>query len=288
MSKIVILGGTGMAGHIARLYLSEKGHEISAAATNSSVGIDSLDVCDEIALFDYLVLKKPDYVINCVGVLVQDSHDNPERAIRINSLLPNVLSRYCKQLEIKLIHLSSDCVFSGKTGQYSEESIRDADDTYGRAKALGELNNNRDLTIRTSIIGPEIRQSGTGLFHWFIKQKGIVRGYANVFWSGVTTLELAKAFENAIIQGTTGLIQLTNGNSISKYNLLQLIKELWLCDSIQIERDEIQKSDRSLLKSESGFRHEVPSYRIMLDELKTFMELHEELYKEYETTFNSN
>jgi len=106
---------------------------------------------------------------------------------------------------VKIIQISTDCVFSGKDGGYKEDSFRDGDTIYARTKALGEINNNKDLTIRTSIIGPDINEDGIGLFHWFMKQSGTIYGFRNAYWTGVTTIELAKGIEKFIEYNVTGI-----------------------------------------------------------------------------------
>ena len=125
-------------------------------------------------------------------------------------------------------------MFSGKKGNYSETDFRDADGVHGRSKALGEIINDKDLTIRTSIIGPELKENGEGLFHWFMHQHGCANGFQTAIWGGVTTLELAKAIDVAIDQGVTGLIQLSNGLGISKYDLLHLFSRIWHKQDVEI------------------------------------------------------
>ena len=137
------------------------------------------------------------------------------------------MKRLADVVGAKLIHISTDCVFSGRQGMYADNDFRDADDIYGRSKALGEIFSDKDLTIRTSIIGPELKRYGEGLFHWFMSQRERVNGYTKVFWSGVTTLELAKAIEYSLDNDVTGLFQLSNGVRISKYDLLVLFNEIF-------------------------------------------------------------
>lgn len=288
MARVLVLGGGGMAGHMVRVILSERGHKVAAVARTHSSEWAHLDVTDTTCLEEYLKANRPEIIVNCVGVLIKESKSNPERAIRINALLPHVLSRLSLEHGCRLIHLSSDCVFSGKSGPYLETDLRDADDIYGRTKTLGELTNDRDLTIRTSIVGPELRVDGTGLFTWFMRQNGKIKGYACAVWSGVTTLELAKAVDVAILEGTTGLVHLTNGKSISKYELLRLFQELWQRNAVEIVFDESEVSYRALLCSRADYTYPVPSYRTMLEEMKAFMDSHRELYTCYETTTSRN
>lgn len=157
--------------------------------------------------------------------------------------------------------------------------FRDADDIYGRSKALGEVVNDKDLTLRTSIIGPELKTNGEGLFHWFMNQTGQVNGYQTAIWGGVTTLELAKAVDEAIQKKKTGLIQLSNGVGISKYELLHLFKKIWN-KNIEILPYNGNGINKSIACSER-FDYKVPSYEQMLVEQYEWMQNHQELYKQY-------
>lgn len=281
MARILILGANGMAGHMARVYLSENGHEIFSVARSSSTDWDSLDAENEKVLFNYIAVRKPEVVLNCVGVLIKESEEDPERAIRLNALLPHVLSRRGNEFGYRLIHISTDCVFSGLSGSYREGDKCDSDEVYGRTKALGEIVNAHDLTIRTSIIGPELKINGTGLFNWFMRQKYILNGFTNVYWGGVTTLEMAKFINYAVKHNTNGLLHLTNGFPISKYDLLHLLKDIWCRDSITIQKDETRISNKSLQSSRNDLSYKVPSYAEMLKELFMFMKSHTSLYNNY-------
>lgn len=193
MKKVIILGALGMAGHIMAEHLeSTKKYDIyGIARSNDSKYITKiLDVKDFSLLEEYIKEVKPDFIINCIGILVSKSNNELTTAIQMNSYLPHFLSELGNKLDFKLIHISTDCVFSGKDGQYKEDSFRDGNDNYARTKALGEVINEKDLTIRTSIIGPELKTNGTGLLDWFLKQKTDISGYSKAYWSGVTTLEL--------------------------------------------------------------------------------------------------
>lgn len=281
MARILILGADGMVGHIARIYLSEHGHDVLSVARSCSPDWERLDVEDESALRRYINVRKPEYVLNCVGVLIKESEEDPLRAIRLNALMPHVLESIAKLSKFKIVQVSSDCVFSGKNGPYSEKDMKDADDVYGRTKALGELLNDRDLTIRTSKIGPELHSDGSGLFNWFMSQKGTLRGFTNVLWGGITTLEMVKIFEYVIEHPITGIIHLTNNQPISKCELLELFAEIWNKKDVTIERDENRIANRSLICTRSDFSYSVPSYRTMLEELYSFMLKHSALYNRY-------
>ena len=162
MKKAVILGCNGMAGHIVAEYLDSKNDiKVFGIAREAGKFVSmQMDVLDYSELQKTLEKVQPDYVVNCIGVLVEKSNDDICVAIQINSYLPHLISALGKKIGFKLIHISTDCVFSGKDGQYNEDSFRDGDDNYARTKALGEVINEKDLTIRTSIIGPELKKNG--------------------------------------------------------------------------------------------------------------------------------
>lgn len=280
MKKILLFGATGMAGHIIYYYLRETGkYDIKNVVFRTKLTEDSIvvDVTDRDIVTEVVNGIKPDIIINCIGVLIKGSKEHPDNSILINAYFPHFLKKLADYVGAKLIHISTDCVFSGKRGNYTENDFRDADDIYGRSKALGEIINDKDLTIRTSIIGPELKQQGEGLFHWFMHQHGSINGYKTAIWGGVTTLELAKAIEHAILQDLTGLIQLSNGMGISKYDLLNLFKELWSRNDIEILPYDGNGINKSIVKSEL-FDYEVPEYQQMLIQQREWMKKYSHLY----------
>jgi dTDP-4-dehydrorhamnose reductase len=184
-------------------------------------------------------------------------------------------------MKTKIIHMSTDCVFSGKTGYYSETSFRDGETFYDRSKALGELENNKDLTFRNSIIGPDISESGIGLFNWFMKQDDQISGFTKVIWTGVTTLTLAKAMEQALKENLTGIYNLVNNERISKYDLLKLFNKYMKDDQIKILPSDKLSLDKSLINNRTDFLFEVPSYEAMVAEMKVWIDNHKKLYQHY-------
>lgn len=279
--KILIFGSGGMLGHVVYQYLQATNtYEIIDTSFPVKIHADSrlLDITDKEAVDDYIRTERPDIVINCIGVLIKGSVTDPSNAIYINSFFPHQLSKLLKETGGRLIHLSTDCVFSGKKGNYSETDFRDADDTYGRSKALGEVINDRDLTMRTSIIGPELKKNGEGLFFWFMQQTGEISGYSNVYWGGVTTLELAKVIDYAIQRKTAGLVHVTNGTGISKYDLLKLCQAEWGRENLVIVPRGDKLSDKSLISNRMDFDYSVPTYGKMLSDLHEFMTLHSDWY----------
>ena len=222
---------------------------------------------------------RPDVVINCIGVLIQGSSASPSNAIFINSFLPHWIVKILDEIGGKLIHVSTDCVFSGAKGFYVESDFRDADDIYGRSKALGEIKSDRHLTIRTSIIGPELKENGEGLLNWFMKQRGTINGYTNAFWGGVSTLELSKFILFILDANLSGLIHLTNGTRISKFDLLKLFQNVFGDLQIIVTPYDGKVIDKSLKSERSDFSYAVSSYEDMIGELGLWMMDNKHLYK---------
>lgn len=271
--KILIIGSKGMAGQTIRKYLLNKGYDIYCTFRKGEAEKKEkefyLDAFDKKKLNKILKELRPNFVINCIGILNQVAEENPDIAIYVNGYFPHYLDRLSKEYNYKLIHITTDCVFSGKKGNYVETDFRDADSYYGRSKAIGEVNNNRTLTFRTSIIGPDENEDGIGLFKWFTKQKGKIKGYSNVFWSGVTTLELAKAIEASFETNLTGLYHLVNNEKISKYELLKLFAK-YTKKNIEIEEYKDYYSDKSLLNTRKDFNFKLSSYEKMIEEMINF------------------
>lgn len=283
MKKVLLFGATGMAGHIAYYYLLNTGkYEITNVVFRTPLTEDSIivDVTNRDAVAEVVRRVQPEIILNCVGVLIKGSKEHPDNAILINAYFPHLLKKMADEVGAKLIHISTDCVFSGKRGNYTEDDFRDADDVYGRSKALGEVINDKDLTIRTSIIGPELKKNGEGLFHWFMNQHGEINGFKTAIWGGVTTLELAKAIDSAIMQNKSGLVQLSNGVGIAKYDLLQLFKKIWHKQDVEILPFDGNGVNKSIAKS-MRFDYEVPTYEQMLMDQYDWMNAHKDLYLQY-------
>lgn len=279
MKKILILGAAGMAGHVIYSYLKAK-EEYKVFGTVNTEAFDDIKLKIDISHIDQInnAIKdiQPDIVINCIGMLIRSSKKHPDKTIYANAYFPHYLAKLSTEFSFKLIHISTDCVFSGKSGSYTEDSFKDATDVYGLSKSLGEIDDTHNLTIRTSIIGPEIKKDGEGLFHWFLNQKGEISGYKSNFWSGVTTLELAKFINWELKNPKTGIIHLTNNQKISKFELLTLIKEVHHMD-ITINADKDYICDKSFLNTKTA-EYQVGSYENMLREQKEFIEENSFLY----------
>ena len=281
--KFLILGATGMAGHTISLYLQEQGYDVTTFSTNAfpyckNINGDAMDKD-----FVISILQEGDYdvVVNCIGVLNQACDREQSKAVYLNSYLPHLIVDTLKNSKTKLIHMSTDCVFSGNSGNYNENSFRDGETFYDRTKALGEVDDNKNLTFRNSIIGPDMRENGIGLFNWFMKQKDPIKGYSKAIWTGVTTLTLAKAMERAAIENLTGIYNLVNNKSISKFDLLGILNK-YVCDGlILISPSDEVNLNKSLVNNRNDFSFEVPSYDQMVVEMKEWVFRHMILYPHY-------
>lgn len=281
--KFLVLGATGMAGHTISLFLSEKGHEVTTFSRTAFPYCKNIngDIMDDFLLNSILVKENYDVVINCIGILNEACELVPSRAVYLNSYLPHLIADKLKNTNTKLIHMSTDCVFSGKSGPYSEDSIRDGETFYDRTKALGEVNDNKNLTFRNSIIGPDMKRNGIGLFDWFMKQQGTINGFTGAIWTGVTTLTLAKAMEKAAIEDLTGLYHLVNNQSISKFDLLKQFNANFKADELTILPSDSVNADKTLINNRQDFSFKVPSYENMIIEMKQWIWTHKNLYPHY-------
>jgi dTDP-4-dehydrorhamnose reductase len=276
--KVLVLGADGMLGHVVKLYFQEKGHT-AKGTSRSDNGDFYFDATKNINEFESFISDfKPDTVINCIGILNKVAEENKSLAVMINSYLPHYVDEICKKNGIKFIHVSTDCVFDGKKGEYTEDSFKDATSFYGQSKALGEINNESSLTLRTSIVGPDVNKNGIGLFQWFMNQDKETNGFDKVIWTGVTTVEFAKCMEMAIENNLSGLRHVVNNERIDKYSLLSLFKNHFN-KSIIINRKSDYVSDKSL-KRITDFDFNIPSYDQMVKEMSEWVTNHKDLYEE--------
>jgi dTDP-4-dehydrorhamnose reductase len=274
--KLLILGGNGMAGHVLVDYFQNQDGDNVFYTTRDpeNKGGLLLDVRDSFMVEQLMQSVRPDVIINAVGVLNQYAREDQITAYQINGLLPHLLRRTADGIGARLIHISTDCVFEGKRvpGLYKETDQTDGTSAYAVTKILGEVKAAGHLTIRTSIIGPEIRPGGIGLLHWFLQQSGDVDGYRRVFWNGVTTLELAKAIRVLLNEPLDGLIHLVHPEPISKHDLLLLFKDIWKREDIRIVPKDEPVQDRTLRSTRADLLYDVPHYSIMLKELLEWTE----------------
>ena len=269
--KILILGGAGMLGHVLLQKLLVKNtfevYDVTRKKENRRNNFEC-DVTNLNFLFKIIKDINPDYIINCIGVLIKGSIQDPSNAILINALLPHKLAQFSKAINAKFIHISTDCVFDGSKGSYIETDNKTAQDIYGLSKSLGEINDDKNLTLRTSIIGPELKDNGEGLFSWFIKQKGEVNGFSESIWGGVTTLVLADVIIKSINENYTGLIHVTNGQPISKFDLLSILKDKFELNNVDLKRVSGKKADKSLSTKFNYFN--IQTYSEMISEMRNY------------------
>ncbi|WP_394860922.1 SDR family oxidoreductase [Mediterraneibacter gnavus] len=283
--KFLIIGCNGMAGHIIALHLKEQGHQVIGYAREKSRFVNTIigDATD----FDFL--KKTvltggyDTVINCVGLLNQFAENNHAKAVLLNGYLPHYLADITKETEIQIIHMSTDCVFSGKTGGYTECSVPDGTLFYDKSKAIGELEDKKNITFRNSIVGPDVKENGIGLLNWFLKQDKAVKGFTGAIWTGQTTLQLAKTMEEAAKRRAYGLYNTVPSGSINKYELLKLFNTYIRKIPIEIVPTNEFIADKSLVRTRfEGFDYQIPQYKTMIKELGEWMRNHKELYPHYD------
>lgn len=282
--KLLVLGCNGMAGHLISLYFKERGHEVVGFARSASRLLNNTIIGDasDMVLIKRIV-KGGDYdaVINCIGLLNQFAENNKAMAVLLNGYLPHYLADITKSSKTKIIHMSTDCVFAGNDGPYCEDSFPNGKTFYDRSKAIGEINNGKDLTFRNSIVGPDIKATGIGLFNWFMKQEGPINGFTGAIWTGVTTLTLAKAMEQALKENLTGLYNLVNNESINKFDLCSLFNKYFRDGEVVINPDDKLQLDKTLRCTRTDFSFIVPSYEQQIKEMREWVDAHRELYPHY-------
>jgi dTDP-4-dehydrorhamnose reductase len=282
--RVLVLGASGMLGNaIFRFFSCSRGHAATGTVRSSSAlnllpeelrgqiasGVEIYDLDGLMRLFERV---KPDVVINCVGLVKQlPGAEDLLTAIPMNALLPHRLLAMCKVAGARLIHISTDCVFDGARGMYRESDFADATDLYGRSKYLGELHDPQAVTLRTSIIGPELG-SAHGLVSWFLAQRGRVKGFTRAIFSGLPTVELARVIRDFVIPAAdlSGLYHVSSA-PISKYDLLRGVAREY-GHSIEIVADGELVIDRSL--DSSRFRERTgyvaPAWQEMLRVMHEF------------------
>ncbi len=277
--RILILGGDGMIGHQLFKHLSHR-HEVRVTlrqglSAYSDFGLfdkknsyTGIDVRSTEHVKKVLVNFQPEIIVNAVGIVKQRRTAKESiPSLEINALFPHRLALLCKEINTRMLHMSTDCIFSGKKGNYKESDPSDAEDLYGRTKYLGEVKDSPCLTIRTSIIGKELSRK-LGLLEWFLAQDGVIQGYRNAIFSGFTTLEMSRIIERIIVDypEKEGLYHVSS-EPISKYDLLILIKERLGLET-EIIPDEMVQYDRSLdsTRFRKEFNYTPPTWEEMVQE----------------------
>jgi dTDP-4-dehydrorhamnose reductase len=257
-TRVLVIGASGMLGHAVLGVFARSAGFATTGSVRSDVArallkpklqplaLTGVDVDDDAALGRLFARVKPHVVVNCVGVVKQlSAADDPLVAIPINSILPHRLARHCEAFGARFIHVSTDCVFSGARGNYLESDVPDATDLYGRSKLLGEVDYPHAVTLRTSIIGPELT-GAHGLVGWFLAQRGAIKGYTRAIFSGLPTVALAEVIRDQVLRipKMRGVYHVSAA-PISKYDLLRLVAAAYDRD-IGIVADDRLVIDRSL------------------------------------------
>lgn len=284
VTRVLVLGASGMLGHTAlRVFHESPGFEAWGTVRSAGAGrrlpmdiqdrlIPGIDVESPDSLASAFAASRPHAVINCVGLVKQLAEVNdPLITLPLNALLPHRLARLCDVAGARLIHVSTDCVFDGARGGYVEADAPDARDLYGLSKYLGEVDQPHAITLRTSIIGPELG-SANGLVGWFLAQQGRVSGYSKAVFSGLSTLELSRVIRDRVLPrpDLRGLYHVS-ADPISKHDLLELVAEVW-GKTIEIVPDDRLRIDRSLdsarFRAATGYTP--PSWPEMVAAMKAF------------------
>lgn len=265
-TKVLVLGANGMLGSMVSTVLSAAYDVEMTIRPGAAVHVGMpacpvhrVDLLDSDELLPKLIAVRPDCVINCAGVIKQRS-DSLEvlRTFPLNALFPHRLAKYCEAIGARMIHISTDCVFSGKTGYYDDDAPSDVDDVYGVSKRVGEVGgSDHVLTLRTSIIGHEASKHHS-LIDWFLAQKGQIKGYRKAIYSGFPTVELARVLSDYVLPSPElhGVYNIST-EAISKYDLLKIVRVVYAKD-IDIMPDDTVSIDRSLnstvLRSMLGYQ----------------------------------
>ena len=281
--RVLVIGASGMIGNaILRVLSQQHNWEVYGTIRSPQLTLQELapraqllqgihaDQLDSlVAAFTH---SRPQVVINCLGLVKQlASSDDPLRAIPINSLLPHQLAQLCELTQARLVHFSTDCVFSGKQGNYRESDLPDAQDLYGRSKLMGEVSYRHSITLRTSVIGHELKHQH-GLVDWFLSQTETVKGYTKAVFSGLPACELASIVRDFVIPSAdlNGLYHLAT-TPISKHDLLHIINKEY-GKNIKIEPNNKVKINRSLdgsrFKEETGYM--APAWTDLIAQMRKF------------------
>lgn len=268
MNTIAVIGSHGMLGYAVTEYFSSRGYDVQQVTRKE------FDIAkDPFSKIEHFILEA-DIVINCAGVIKpQIAKNTIEDVLKVNSIFPRNLAVFCKQMNIKCFHVTTDCVYTGEKGEYTEDDVFDSDDVYGLTKNAGEPLN--CMTLRTSIIGEERGQSRS-LIEWAKSQKGKnVNGFVNHYWNGVTTVHLAEVIEKILANGlyTEGIFHLHSPNAVSKKELLETLDEVYSLNLTIQATEAPQFCDRTL-RSIYSFSQQLctKTIQMQLYEMKDFFE----------------
>lgn len=282
--RILIFGATGMLGHTLFKEMSKNEDFDVFGTTRSASGLKNFFTTDELSRirdnvdadnFDTIMRAtasvQPDIIINCIGIIKQlPIAQDPLTAITVNAQLPHRMSLIARSANARMIHISTDCVFNGTKGNYTEEDPSDATDLYGKSKFLGEVQYPHCVTLRTSIIGHELKTEFS-LIDWFLSQTGMTKGFTKAIYTGFTTIEMVKIITDYVIpnEELSGLYQVSS-DPISKYDLLNIIKKVYKKE-ISIDAFDDFAMDRSLNseKFQKITGYKAPTWETMVHNMYT-------------------
>jgi len=275
--KIAIIGATGMVGHVLFHELRRKNMDvIGIGRSKTENGIINLDLYTEWEQVKKLLQEnKFDVLINCSAILVHESNINKLQAVYINSFLPHLLVDLLKNTNTKVIHLSTGGVFSGNDEFYFEDKNPSPQTYYGITKAAGEFDNNKDLIIRSDFWGPDNKKNGTGLFNWFLNQEGAVNAYTNVFFNGVSNIELARITLD--MMNYIGIVHIGTSTKSSKCVFLERIKNTFYLENITLLHNDVAKKN-VYLKSKKTLPH-INDLNTMIQDVHKYLMDNKEYYK---------
>ena len=279
--KVLVLGSNGMLGHVVALYFMKKGHQVDGIARNNNPFIPTLlcDLKNTDRLSEILQSGKYDYVINCAALLVGDSEKSKKDSIFINGYLPNFIVDLMKDMDTGLVQISTDSVFSGESKvYYTDKDRKDCLRFYDMTKAIGEIDDTKNITVRASVIGLESRNSQKSLLNWFLHQEDSVDGYDDVIWSGVTNIQYAENLEQILQSNKRGVFHLSNNHGISKGDLLRLLNQNLKKNKVEVRSNRNIKMSRILIGSEELINYKVPSYETMVLDIKDWIKDNREYY----------
>lgn len=267
--KVFVFGANGMLGNYIKSYLLQQYDVIPLTRYDYDLEYLSIDSLERFILDRRLI--KGDIIVNCAGVIPQSSKQrdiNTRLYFIINSIFPIVLSMLCKKYGLKMIHITTDCVYSGRKGNYNEDSLHDETNDYGLSKSLGDMSS--CTIIRTSIIGEEIKNERS-LLEWIRFNAGKeINGFVNHHWNGVTCLQLAKVIENIIKNNKywEGVRHIFSPRAVSKYELLKIINDIYELN-ITINKYETQTVDKTITSLyDKSF--DIPDLSVQIDEMKSY------------------
>ena len=281
--KVLIMGSANIIGQVVGLYFRENGHDVTGYDSKPCRYYDSIQK----SLYDLDCIKETiqsgcyDAVLNFTAVVNQNAEQDKAEASYINCFLPHYLEKITHNTKTVIVHRSTDCIFSGKKGGYIIDDIPDGESFYAKTKAIGELINQKDITMRVSLIGPDPDSNGDSLFPWFLRQNGEVNGFTDAIWTGITTIEFARVIEKLLLQKAHGLFQCAPDTSISKYELLKVFEKYFPNNRkvIPISKNRV---DKSLIPFMGDYKVDIPDYDTMVADMLLWVKNHKNIYKNFE------